>query len=85
MENEVGNVTEGEAYPYYSDYSDYTSPNMGADSNRVKYRGGSLQSWVLRTPNHRNGFDITIVNSTGAKGTHGATTKEGVSPACNII
>lgn len=85
MENEVGNVTEGEAYPYYSDYSDYTSPNMGADSNRVKYRGGSLQSWVLRTPNHRNGFDITIVNSTGAKGIHGATTKEGVSPACNII
>lgn len=50
MGDEVSSVKEGEPYPYYSDYSDYTSPNTGADSNRVKYKNGSPQWQWERTP-----------------------------------
>lgn len=51
MGDEVSSVKEGEPYPYYSNYSDYTSPNTGADSNRVKYKNGSPQWQWERTPN----------------------------------
>lgn len=85
MGNEVGNVTEGEAYPYYSDYSDYTSPNTGADSNRIKYRGGSLQWWWLRTPNSGKGGNVRGVNSTGDLNDSSAGDSIGVAPACNVI
>ena len=50
MGDEVSSVKEGEPYPYYSNYSDYTSPNTGADSNRVKYKNGSPQWQWERTP-----------------------------------
>ena len=85
MGNEVGNVTEGEAYPYYSDYSDYTSPNTGADSNRVKYRGGSPQWWWLRTPYTGYGSNVRCVYSTGSLDNYSANGSGGVAPACNVI
>ena len=83
--NEVSNVTEGEPYPFYSDYSDYTSANAGADKNRIKYRGGSPQWWWLRTPNTGNGGNVRFVHAGGFLSGNNAYNSGGVAPACNVI
>lgn len=83
--NEVSNVTEGEPYPFYSDYSDYTNANAGADKNRIKYRGGSPQWWWLRTPNTGNGSFVRFVNTGGNLHYGNASNSGGVAPACNVI
>ena len=83
--NEVSNVTEGEPYPFYSDYSDYASANAGADKNRIKYRGGSPQWWWLRTPNAGSGNSVRSVNADGGLNYYGADYGNGVAPACNVI
>lgn len=83
--NEVSNVTEGEPYPFYSDYSDYTSANVGADKNRIKYRGGSPQWWWLRTPYAGNGGYVRYVSLGGYLYDSGASSSDGVAPACNVI
>ena len=83
--NEVSNVTEGEPYPFYSDYSDYTSANVGADKNRIKYRGGSPQWWWLRTPNTGDGSDVRDVSADGYLNDNDASSSDGVAPACNVI
>ena len=83
--NEVSNVTEGEPYPFYSDYSDYTSANTGADKNRIKYRGGSPQWWWLRTPHTGNGGSVRYVHTDGGLSSNGAYNTNGVAPACNVI
>jgi hypothetical protein len=85
MGNEVSSVDEGEPYPYYSDYSDYTSPNTGTDSNRVKYRNGSAQWWWLRTPTSGGGYAVRYVYTTGYLGNYLAYIGGGVAPACNVI
>lgn len=84
--NEVASVIEGEPYPYYSDYSDLSAPGTGADSNRIKYRGGAAQYWWNRTPNSGTGTGVRAVDAAGALisiGTAGYSA--GVAPACNII
>lgn len=83
--NEVSNVTEGEPYPFYSDYSDYTSANAGADKNRIKYRGGSPRWWWLRTPNTGYGYFVRGVSTDGVLNVNGADVSNGVAPACNVI
>lgn len=83
--NEVGNVTEGEPYPFYSDYSDYASANVGADKNRIKYRDGSPQWWWLRTPHTGNGYDVRYVYADGFLNSYNANGSGGVAPACNVI
>lgn len=83
--NEVSNVTEGEPYPFYSDYSDYTNANAGADKNRIKYRGGSPQWWWLRTPITGSGNFVRYVDADGNLNNGGAYTGNGVAPACNVI
>lgn len=83
--NEVSNVTEGEPYPFYSDYSDYTSANVGADKNRIKYRGGSPQWWWLRTPYTGNGVGVRFVGTDGHLSSDSAYDSGGVAPACNVI
>ena len=83
--NEVSNVTEGEPYPFYSDYSDYTSANVGADKNRIKYRGGSPQWWWLRTPNPGGGDGVRFVSTDGNLNDYFAYDSNGVAPACNVI
>lgn len=83
--NEVSNVTEGEPYPFYSDYSDYTSANAGADKNRIKYRGGSPQWWWLRTPYAGGGRDVRVVYTDGILHNSVANFSNGVAPACNVI
>lgn len=83
--NEVSNVTEGEPYPFYSDYSDYASANAGADKNRIKYRGGSPQWWWLRTPYTGNGYYVRDVYADGNLYNGNANSSGGVAPACNVI
>lgn len=85
MGDEVSSVKEGEPYPYYSDYSDYTSPNTGADSNRVKYKNGSPQWQWERTPNAGNSSSVRFVNGTGYLNHYDANSSNGVAPACNVI
>ena len=85
MGDEVSSVKEGEPYPYYSDYSDYTSPNTGADSNRVKYKNGSPQWQWERTPDAGNSYYVRCVSGTGNLYGNGAGNSSGVAPACNVI
>jgi hypothetical protein len=82
---ERSQVDEGSPYPYYSDYSDYTSPNTGADKNRIKYLNGSAQWWWLRTPNAGSGYGVRSVYTTGGLSGNGANFSSGVAPACNVI
>ena len=82
---ERSQVDEGAPYAYYSDYSDYTSPNTGADSNRVKYLNGSAQWWWLRTPYAGIGYYVRGVNTAGNLNFNGAYNSHGVAPACNVI
>lgn len=83
--NEVSSVIEGEPYPYYADYSDYSSANSGEDSNRIKYRNGSAQYWWLRTPYAGHGYDIRVIYTAGNLYGNNAYSSHGVAPACNII
>lgn len=85
MGDEVSSVKEGEPYPYYSNYSDYTSPNTGADSNRVKYKNGSPQWQWERTPNAGYSYYVRSVSSTGSLYNNSANNSGGVAPACNVI
>lgn len=85
MGDEVSSVKEGEPYPYYSDYSDYTSPNTGADSNRVKYKNGSPQWQWERTPHAGNSCGVRCVYSAGNLNHYYAYYSVGVAPACNVI
>lgn len=81
--NEVSSVIEGEPYPYYSDYSDLSAPGTGADSNRIKYRGGTAQYWWNRTP--QSGSVVRNVYTSGSLSNGYASYSLGVAPACNII
>ena len=85
MGDEVSSVKEGEPYPYYSNYSDYTSPNTGADSNRVKYKNGSPQWQWERTPDAGSSGYVRYVGSAGGLNSGSAYGSGGVAPACNII
>lgn len=83
--DEVSSVIEGEPYPYYADYSDYSSANSGEDSNRIKYRDGSAQHWRLRTPHAGRGQHVYSVYPAGILKSSDAYISDGVAPACNII
>lgn len=85
MGNEVSGVIEGEPYPYYSDYSDLSAAGTGADSNRIKYRGGAPQYWWNRTPYSGGGGIVRYVSTTGSLYNYYAYSSYGVAPACNII
>ena len=85
MGNEVASVIEDEPYPYYSDYSDLSAPDTRADSNRIKYRGGTAQHWWNRTPNSGYGHTVRHVYTTGGLNYISAYYSGGVAPACNII
>lgn len=85
MGDEVSGVIEGEPYPYYSDYSDLSEPGTGADSNRIRYRGGAPQYWWNRTPYSGAGGIVRYVSTTGSLYNYSANSSYGVAPACNII
>ena len=85
MGDEVSSVKKGEPYPYYSNYSDYTSPNTGADSNRVKYKNGSPQWQWERTPYAGYISGVRGVGYAGGLDGGSADGSYGVAPACNVI
>ena len=82
---EVSGVNEGSSYPYYADYSDLTGAGMGNDSNRIKYRGGTVQYWWLRTPSSSSGGGVRYVGARGNVSGDYAYGSAGAAPACNII
>lgn len=75
---------EGSAYDYYRNFSDYSTPNTGADSNRVKYVNGSATYWWQRTPYAGIAFSVRRVYPSGAYDSSDAYGAIGVVPACII-
>lgn len=85
MNNEYSDIDEGTVYPYFANYSDYSSPNSGNDKNRVKYKNGSPQWWWLRTPSSGNASYVRSVNTSGQLNNDGAYYTNWAVLACNII
>lgn len=80
------NINEGEPYPYYSNYSDLPAAGTGDDSNRIKYRSGTAQTWWLRSPYSASGGYVRTVNTSGYVYNYNhASNSNRVAPACNII
>lgn len=76
----------GKVYAYYgAGRSDLTAPGTGADTNRIKYRGGSAQYWWLRTPISGVGGSVRVVVPAGGLGDIVASVSYGVAPACVIV
>ena len=83
--NEYSDVDEGAPYPYFANYSDYTSPNTAADKNRIKYKNGAPQWWWGRTPNSGSAYGVRIVSTAGQLNSNDAGSTIGGVLACNII
>lgn len=83
--NEYSDCDEGSPYPYFANYSDYTSPNTGVDKNRIKYKNGAPQWWWGRTPYSGNAGIVRIVDAAGQLSDRGAYNAGGAVVACNII
>lgn len=66
-------------------HSSYTSPNTGADSNRVKYKNGSPQWQWERTPRAGSSRSVRFVGYAGFLDGIIAGDSGGVAPACNVI
>lgn len=80
------NVDEGSPYPYYKNYSDYTSENAGNDKNRIKYNsGGTSYYWWLRSPVTGHASSVRYVDPSGALNGVGASSSNGLALACCII
>lgn len=83
--NEYSDVDEGTPYPYFANYSDYTSPNTGADKNRIKYKNGAPQWWWGRTPYSGSAHYVRHVGASGQLSDYVADSAGGGVLACNII
>lgn len=82
---EVRGINEGDAYPFYANYSDSVQPSVSADRNRIKYDEGRIKQWLLRTPNAESPFRCRIVDASGAVAQRDATAALSIIPACNVI
>jgi len=77
---------DGKVYAYYGPgFSSLSAPGTGADSHRIKYRGGSAASWWLRTPYASIGDSVRFVHTDGSMYNYGAGSSYGVAPACVIV
>lgn len=83
--NEYSDVDESAPYPYFANYSDYTSPNTEADKNRIKYKNGAPQWWWGRTPSSGGAYSVRDVLTTGQLYNTNASITGGGVLACNII
>lgn len=83
--NEYSDCDEGSPYPYFANYSDYTSPNTGVDKNRIKYKNGAPQWWWGRTPVSGVAGGVRVVNTAGQLDYDDASSTYGAVVACNII
>ena len=85
--NEVG-VSEGEVFPYFSQFSNYDSPNKNEDSIRGKthLKYDTLSPWWVRTPNSYSYYITHLITKYGVY-TNGNDAKDsfGIVPACHII
>ena len=76
---------EGSPYPYFANHSDYTSPNSGADKNRIKYWNGNPRFYYGRTPNPSSAHGVRGINAAGELYTHSAYNARGAVLGCNVI
>ena len=82
----VTGVDEGAPYPYYSDYSDLSTPGIGADANRIATRNGIAEGYRLRSPYSSNYTFVTCgVRAEGSITYFNAASYYSMLPACNII
>lgn len=59
------NISEGEAYTYFSENSSLSAPGTGSDSNRIKQRNGSNSHYWLRSPVTSYSFSVMAVYNSG--------------------
>lgn len=79
-------IDEGEPYPFYSQYSDLSAAGTTADSNRIKLKSGTVQTWWLRTPDStKEHWFRCVKGANGAIDINSALNAGGIAPACNII
>lgn len=79
---------EGEPFPYFSQFSDHSSPSTAADTNRVKTRlkDSKAAPWWTRTPNVYSQYIVhTIFASGKLSDGNDAVNAWGVVPVCHII
>ena len=77
-------IAEGSIYPWYSKYSDLTTPGTGADTNRIKYRNGAAKYWWLRSPSSSHGYYVRYIYPSGTVSNFSSYYAIGVAPACCI-
>lgn len=85
MEEQVNQIIEGNPYPYYSEGSVLPTIGIGADSNRIKYRGTTPMIWYLRTPSISNCAFSQYVKADGSRAGDAASNAHAIAPVCNII
>lgn len=83
--NAYSDSPEGSPYPYFANYSDYTSPNSGADKNRIKYWNGNPRFYYCRTPNPSDARSVCGVHAAGGLNGSIASGASGAVLGCNII
>lgn len=79
-------ISEGEAYTYFSENSSLSAPGTGSDSNRIKQENGLGHTWCLRSMNRGNSATIKYVDkSTGMVLPSVASKTYGVAASCAVI
>lgn len=81
------NIDEGGPYDYFKDFSDFSAPSTGKDTNRIKYRNGTAKYWWLRSPYTGYASGVRNISPSGELDDYGtsATNSHGVAPACCIV
>lgn len=81
----MDNPAEGAVYPYYSDFSDLSSPSGSVDTNRVKNKDTAAALWWLRTPIQNTAGQVFRVMDDGRRSSDTALKNYYTAPVCNII
>lgn len=79
------NIDEGDPYDYFKDFSDFSAPSTGKDTNRIKYRNGAAKYWWLRSPDTGYASNVRLITPSGELNYGGAASSHGVAPACCIV
>lgn len=79
------NIDEGGPYDYFKDFSDFSEPSTGTDTNRIKYRNGTAKYWWLRSPSSGSATRVRSINPSGGVDGINAAGSFGVAPACCIV
>ena len=85
--DEIVEVNEGSAYPYFKDYSFLSASGSGTDQNRIKLKSGVAEFYWLRSyvsSNTHLSYNC-MVTSSGALYKSIPMASTGITPACNII